>query len=40
MKHLEELVIVAVVHMDTDDHRALSVERRLHDPSDVVGLVD
>ena len=32
VKH-QELVIVAVVHMDTDDHRSLSVEGLLHDRS-------
>lgn len=40
MNHLEELVIVAVVHMDADDHRSSSVKRRLHDRGDVVRLID
>src|SRR5260370_16931395 len=40
VKHLKELVIVAVVHMDTDNYRSLSFERLLHDGDDVVGLVD
>src|SRR6266481_3024140 len=40
VKHLEKRVIVAVVDMDTDDHRSLRVERLLHDRRDVVGLVN
>src|SRR5882757_3949648 len=40
VKHLEQFMIVAVVDMDTDDHRTLRLERLLHDRSDVVGLVD
>src|SRR6267154_6746990 len=40
VEHLEEFVIVAVVHIDADDHRSLSIERLLHNRRDVVGLLD
>jgi hypothetical protein len=36
--HLEQLMIVAIVHMDSDDHRSLRVKGLLHDRNDVVGL--
>src|SRR5437667_8615747 len=40
VEHLEELMIVTIVHMDSDDHRSLRVKGLLHDRNDVVGLVD
>jgi hypothetical protein len=40
LEHFEELVIVAIVDMDADNHRTLRIERLLHDRSDIVGSVD
>jgi hypothetical protein len=39
VEHLEQLMIVTIVHMDSDDHRSLRVKGLLHDRNDVVGLV-
>ena len=40
MEHLEEFVIVAVVDMNANDRRSLSVKRLLHDGGDIVGFAD
>src|ERR1700757_1281618 len=40
VEHLEERMIVAIVHMDSDDYRPLRVKGLLHDRSDIVRLVD
>jgi hypothetical protein len=38
--HLEELVVVAIIDVDTDNDGARGVERLLHDRGDIVGVVD